>query len=355
MTLAIPESDAAPTEFRLFRAGANETTKGTVLFDTAAAELVMSAYTTHAVDVHIDLEHLALDSESESYDPDARGWAKLELRGGELWATNVSWTEDGADRLRTKRQRYISPAFHTDKDNRVTELVNIALTGLPATHEAPALVAASKLERLSCMTPELVKQLIEAIEKDDPAALKEVAKALLAEATGGDGDGEGDGEDGEPSALADDADDKKPDPAHAAALTALCALTGRKSAGEAVATVTDWGRRISTLEKREAALELDARRELVGELVQLGVELPATAWEGDADARNPCSRLSIEPVEDLRSRVTQLRAAQPVKRVLPPTRTAPVTLSAAEKAACKARGLTVEEFTERKANAVRRA
>lgn len=144
--LAIPatEGDALPAEFRLFVAGPNVTANGTYLFDEKAAQLVMAAYAAHGVDKMIDLEHLSLDDQAPNYDPDARGWFKLELRDdGSLWAVDVRWTDDGASRLTEKRQRYISPAFAYDKQGRVTEIVNVAITALPATHGTPALVAAS--------------------------------------------------------------------------------------------------------------------------------------------------------------------------------------------------------------------
>jgi phage I-like protein len=137
--------DAPPSEFRLFKAGINETTKGEFLFDEKAAELVKaSAAERGQVDYPIDLEHLSLDQESRGFDPDARGWFKLAVRNGELWAVDVRWTPDGARRLSEKTQRYVSPAFFTDDDNRITEIVNVALVAMPATHNTPALVAANR-------------------------------------------------------------------------------------------------------------------------------------------------------------------------------------------------------------------
>lgn len=138
------EGAEPPTEFRLFRAGANETTKGTFLFDGEAARSVMEKASQHGVDLMVDLEHLSLDTESRNFDPDARAWLALEVRNGELWAVNVRWTDDGMRRLRERTQRYISPAFMTDDENRVTEIVNIALTAMPATYDTPALVAANR-------------------------------------------------------------------------------------------------------------------------------------------------------------------------------------------------------------------
>lgn len=140
------DGDAPPTEFRLFKAGANETTKGTFLFDATAADAVMAAAAQRdGVDYPIDLEHLSLEStDSRGFDPDARGWFCLAVRNGELWAVNVRWTPDGQRRLSERTQRYVSPAFTVDDEDRVTEIVNVALVAMPATHGTPALVAANR-------------------------------------------------------------------------------------------------------------------------------------------------------------------------------------------------------------------
>ena len=91
------DGEAPPSEFRLFKAGENETTKGTFTFDAEAARAVMAAAAQRdGVDYPIDLEHLSLEStDSRGFDPDARGWFQLAARNGELWAVNVRWTPDG--------------------------------------------------------------------------------------------------------------------------------------------------------------------------------------------------------------------------------------------------------------------
>lgn len=146
--------DGLPVAFRLFRAGPNETTKGTFIFDAAAAESVMSAAKAYGNDLAIDLEHASLDPDAPNWDPDARGYFNLELRNGELWAVNVRWSPDGERRLRERTQRYISPAFPRDAEGRVIELVNIALVAQPATFSTPALIAA---HRGTPMTPYVQK------------------------------------------------------------------------------------------------------------------------------------------------------------------------------------------------------
>jgi phage I-like protein len=185
LTVTIP-GDAPPSEFRVFRKGINKTSKGDFLFDDAAARAVMAAYRKAGVDVMIDLEHLSLDSESASYDPDAYGWCKLEIRNGELWATHVTWTEAGAERLQKKKSRYISPAFHyLTESGRITEIYNIAICAVPATHETPALVAASKRvgKDIGTLTIEVKKmEELKAIAKklglSEDSTLEEVLAAI---------------------------------------------------------------------------------------------------------------------------------------------------------------------------------
>ena len=104
----------------------------------------MAAYQAQGVDLCLDLEHLSLGDLGRADASDARGWFKLELRNGELWAVDCKWTPDGARRLSEKTQRYTSPAFLADENGRVCELINVALVAMPATHQAAPLVAAAK-------------------------------------------------------------------------------------------------------------------------------------------------------------------------------------------------------------------
>jgi hypothetical protein len=85
----------------------------------------------------IDYDHLSMDPKRPG-DGIAAGWMKkLELRnnGDELWA-EAEWTEDGADRIRKREYRFISPSFvkdHVHKDGRKigTTLIASALTCHP--------------------------------------------------------------------------------------------------------------------------------------------------------------------------------------------------------------------------------
>jgi phage I-like protein len=168
-----------PTEFRIFRYGWNESTKGPVLFDQRSAASVMAAWRRHGADIMIDLEHLSLQTESAAFDPDARAWCKLEVRNGELWATDVKWTPDGTERLTNKTQRYYSPAFYTDPNLRVTELLNIALCAMPATNQLTPLVAATRRNGKN-MNEEQMSKLRALFGLNEDASVQDMIAALSA-------------------------------------------------------------------------------------------------------------------------------------------------------------------------------
>lgn len=134
-----------PTEFRIFRSGINESTKGPTLFDEEAAQAVMAEYEAHGIDLPIDWDHAMLHEETPVADRRAAGWFKLEVRDGELWAVDVRWTSEGEKALRAGEWRFFSPAFLRDNGtSRVFQLINIAICNLPATRQIQALVDAKQ-------------------------------------------------------------------------------------------------------------------------------------------------------------------------------------------------------------------
>lgn len=278
-----------PTEFRIFRAGANPSVKGTVVFDARAAELVMAAAAQWGNDYMIDLEHNSLIPrlvDSDNSDHDARGWFRPEVRDGELWAAGVTWTADGAARLRDRRQRYMSPAFYTresDPDDvpRVTELINVALCAMPATDQLEALVASRGLTYVR--TSVTVPDRMAAEPVSPPPAAEDPAPAPV------------------PASAAPAEDDAEaPAPAEDPAAVAL----SRAERAELTAFRAE-------RDAREAA----ERRSLITALVELQAETPATAWSNNA----PVARLGSEPLASLRERVAALRTARGTTPVASPT------------------------------------
>lgn len=138
----------APTELRLFRAGKNPSTKGDFLFDQKAAKAVMAEFRRMGRSwVSIDYDHGQL--QKSPVDPSASGKsagrASLEVRDGELWATNIRWTPAAQAAIEAGEWPAISPAFAHSDDGRPTWLINFAITGNPSLHSPAELIAANIL------------------------------------------------------------------------------------------------------------------------------------------------------------------------------------------------------------------
>lgn len=133
----------APTEFRIFRKGHNDSTKGVYKFTEASADRVMKKAREYGNDLSIDYGHgmFALFTVDPAEAGKAAGWFKPEVRDGELWATKVGWTKKARAMLEEREYRYISPAFDYDNAGEIQVLHNVALTNIPAIHDLEPLVA----------------------------------------------------------------------------------------------------------------------------------------------------------------------------------------------------------------------
>lgn len=351
ITLSITlAGDEPPSEFRIFTAGQVDTTKGTFTFDAEAAKSVMADYALQGVDLMIDYAHAAMRA-SSAIDPaqagKAAGWFQLELRNGELWATNVRWTQPAAAALQRREWRFMSPTFQTDSDGRIENLLNVALTNMPATLKLQPLMAAAKGTDMADgssggMTLDQLLKIAKALGMD-PASTP--VSDLMAKLAGAPSSDSGDEAQSPPAPAPPDADpaaassapspapppEKDPNGAPSskkmkAASRVAMSITGLEDPGEAIAELARTHKVAVELEAREAqlakdrtALEAGERRALVGQLVKLGAEIPATAWSDDKGAV-PCKRLQAEPIGELRARVTMLGAlgTGPRKDVAPP-------------------------------------
>ncbi len=103
----------------------------------------------------IDWEHgTQIKGERGERSP-AAGWIdELEVRNGAVWG-HVTWNEDGAEDIRRKSYRYLSPAFMHDKPGNIRRLVSAGLVHRPNLH----LTALNRAEGNDSMTPELRKAL----------------------------------------------------------------------------------------------------------------------------------------------------------------------------------------------------
>lgn len=143
-----------PSEFRLLNDGHTFTTKGVINCDANAAASVVAAMQRAGRDsLPFDYGHGML-SPVQSYDTArAAGWFTPEARGGELWAVNIQWTPKAKQAFEDREFRYFSPALMLNADTRmVSELINIALTNIPATLNIEPLVADSRVNNMDIKT-----------------------------------------------------------------------------------------------------------------------------------------------------------------------------------------------------------
>lgn len=152
--LELAADGKAPQEWRVFEYGKNPSDKGTFIFDEKAARLVMAAFAKKGSSLTMDYEHQALNA-SENGKPapnSCYSWTpevRMNAQGKpELWATNAKWTGAAADAIEKREYLYFSPAFETeDGTMRVSRIVNMALTNIPALDNQAPLVAASQGDR----------------------------------------------------------------------------------------------------------------------------------------------------------------------------------------------------------------
>lgn len=315
--LEVGADDTLPGEFLIFAAGDNESLKGTARFTPRSAELVMEEYAKHGVDIAMDLEHSALSEETvvaRADATDAMCWFGLGVRSGSLWAVDVKWTPEGSRRLRMKTQRYTSPAFYLDSESgEVLGLVNVALCSRPATLQNAPLVAATAMrintDEVTDMDPNQLKAVIAALKEENGEAALKLLEEMLAAAAGA--EEAAPAAEGEALAETPEPEPPKPDEEEMAMAAALRTCTGRTSAGEAIAALSAMRKRCDDLDAERAKFEASQRRELVGDLVKCGAEIPATAWKGDAADRVPTARLQREPIVELRARVAAMQKANP--------------------------------------------
>lgn len=387
LTIAL-EGDALPSEFRIFRSGENETTKGTFLFDSDSAASVMSEYEAHGIDVMLDYDHASLDTLA-SRDPaqagKAAGWCRLEVRAGELWAVNVRWTEHAADALRAKEWRYMSPAFAADREGRIVSLLNVAITNLPATRRLEPLVAASIGG--GRMNPDTAKKALDLVEAADAEGALALLKEILAESVAEEAPEapaeevpveEAPVEEPAPEMMSDaPADEDKA--AVMAATSRLVRLTGKETIGAAVEEVEVWRASHLKLEaetkklaQERAALEASERDALTVEIAL--ATSPAVAWADPLKATERAKRKPAEPfasmsIGDLRAFAKRLGAARAVRpQPVPPAKAdavdggervietphGAVSLSASELAECARANAKPEVYAANKARRLSR-
>jgi phage I-like protein len=196
MFLLTLEDSNLPTELRVFAFGENPTRKGKLMFDEQSAQECMAAYLEHGAELPFDWDHAMLDrgQRDPKMSGEAAGWFKLELKEDGLWAVDVRFTEEAAAAIKAGKWRYYSPAVLCDKRKRVTRLINMALTNLPATDNMDPLVAKEthSMKDTLCVTlglkedladEDVIKHLVE-LNTHQTEVLSLTGKSCMNEALG---------------------------------------------------------------------------------------------------------------------------------------------------------------------------
>lgn len=147
-----------PKEFRLFKSGLQETSKGIFKFSEKSCTTVLEGAKKYGNDYAIDYGHamhswISLDPAESGK---AAGWFSLEIRSGEAWAVMKRWTPKATKMLEDGEYRYFSPVFDHTEEGEIVSLVSVGLTNIPATYEMTPLMAsqlAAAQAALSNTTP----------------------------------------------------------------------------------------------------------------------------------------------------------------------------------------------------------
>ncbi len=240
-------ADQIATEVRLFTFGKNETEKGTFVLSKSDAAACLAAWRARGTDLSWDYEH---DVTKDGRGPcPAAAWCDLEVRGDGLWAVNIRWTDKARAHLEAKEYRYFSPFFEHTEAGHILNVINVALTNIPATHGIAPLVAASALASrrgtrgraqpiprgrlaLSTRNTRTMNEEEKKAMRASLAELQDKCKALEAKLAGGD--------DAPPPPPHDEPDGDEGDKKDAtSAAAALCALTGEKNPLAALAKLVE--------------------------------------------------------------------------------------------------------------------
>jgi phage I-like protein len=371
---------APPTEFLIWPFGEIATTKGTFLFDDSAAQSVLDSWQAYGNRLTIDYEHKAVDPNRRAGDGRSAGSFLLELRDDGLYAIDVRWTPPAFEQLSNKEWLYFSPYFSAEEDSgRILELINLALTNIPATRNMTPLVAAHR--STSSMDDDINTEINAALaEGEDPppsddekAAAKKAAKermaklrAALAEAEKEFASlaGEDDTSDGpsneEEETLGDAEDERSPakatsaipraTPAAASRIVAAASVaTGKSDPAEIVGALTALGRTRAanvSLSKRVADLERKLQR---GEVERLVVHAIKTGKLTPAE-REWALSYGMQSLKELRAYldVTPQRAVVVGSEPREPRVTAgqQIALSDVERKICANAGIDPAKFAE---------
>ena len=144
-------------------------------------EAFAAAFNSRGKPIPFDLEHSSEILAPKGHPAPAHGWInKLSVVDGAVWA-DVEWTPKGASMIEAKEYRFASPAFKTDSDKRIRQLVSAGLTNRPAL-DMPALASLQGVEPMNEKLLKLLGLAKDATPEQIDAAVDAHNAKLVAEA-----------------------------------------------------------------------------------------------------------------------------------------------------------------------------
>lgn len=131
----LPKDGTPPEWVELIPAGELVIGRDSRQWINPTPEQIVAAFLKNAADLPIDWEHATETKAPNGDKAPAAGWiTAMEVRSGAIWG-KTEWTDDGADDLKNKRYRYLSPVFfYTKKDHRIIQITSAGLTNQPNLH-----------------------------------------------------------------------------------------------------------------------------------------------------------------------------------------------------------------------------
>lgn len=169
------ELAGVPDTISVLPVGHVVSSKGEFDVDEESFRAMQAQIARRGVDLVVDYEHQTL----KGVQAPAAGWVKeLKLENGSIQAT-VEWTPRGAEYLKNREYRYLSPVVNVRKaDNKAVGLHSLALTNTPAIEGMAPLVNSANFEGGNGM--DIIKQLAKLLGLDEDATEEQVVQALEA-------------------------------------------------------------------------------------------------------------------------------------------------------------------------------
>ena len=137
------ELSGAPETITVLPLGHVVSSKGEFEVDESSFQAMKAQLAQRGVDLVVDYEHQTL----KGVEAPAAGWVKeLKLEGSSIVAV-VEWTPRGAEYLKNREYRYLSPVVNVRKtDNKAVGLHSLALTNTPAIEHMTPIVNSDNYE-----------------------------------------------------------------------------------------------------------------------------------------------------------------------------------------------------------------